>query len=129
MLTRRDPDAWFDSMTNTIFQALRARSDDAQLNRWRVSTRKLIFDQTFGDRFDRDHVVGVMQRARQRRVASCAPEELLVFDVADGWEPLCAFLDVPVPDEAVPAHRTPPTEFRERDRSRRLAEARTSGCR
>jgi hypothetical protein len=34
--------------------------------------------------------------------ATCPPERLLVFDVADGWEPLCAFLDVPVPRQPFP---------------------------
>ncbi len=29
-------------------------------------------------------------------------DRLLVFNAADGWEPLCAFLDVPVPAEAFP---------------------------
>jgi hypothetical protein len=29
-------------------------------------------------------------------------EQLLVYDVADGWAPLCAFLQVPVPDKAFP---------------------------
>ena len=36
------------------------------------------------------------------------PERLLVFDVTEGWEPLCAFLGVPVPDGAFP--RTNSTE-------------------
>ena len=31
------------------------------------------------------------------------PEErLLVWDVRDGWEPLCKFLDQPVPKESFP---------------------------
>ena len=29
-------------------------------------------------------------------------DQLLVFEVAEGWEPLCDFLDVPVPDEPFP---------------------------
>jgi Sulfotransferase domain len=29
-------------------------------------------------------------------------ERLLVWEAAEGWEPLCAFLDVPVPDEPFP---------------------------
>ena len=28
--------------------------------------------------------------------------QLLVFDVREGWEPLCSFLDVPVPEEPFP---------------------------
>jgi hypothetical protein len=113
VLTRRDPDAWFESMTKTILQALRKQSDDEQLNRWRVSTRKLIFEQTFGNRFDRDHMVAVMRAHENDVVASCGAGELLVFDVADGWEPLCTFLDVPVPSTPFPRANTT-DEFRAR---------------
>lgn len=35
----------------------------------------------------------------QRTVPS---DRLLVFDVKDGWEPLCHFLGVPVPDTPFP---------------------------
>lgn len=34
--------------------------------------------------------------------ATVPPERLLVFDVKQGWEPLCAFLGVPVPDGPFP---------------------------
>jgi len=30
------------------------------------------------------------------------PDRLLVYSVKEGWEPLCAFLGVPVPDEPFP---------------------------
>jgi hypothetical protein len=33
-----------------------------------------------------------------------------VFHVADGWKPLCEFLDAPVPDEPFP-HSHPKKEF------------------
>ncbi|RYE88216.1 MAG: sulfotransferase family protein, partial [Hyphomicrobiales bacterium] len=33
---------------------------------------------------------------------SIDPERLLVFDVRQGWEPLCAFLGVPVPSISFP---------------------------
>ena len=29
-------------------------------------------------------------------------EKLLIFSVKDGWEPLCKFLDVPIPDGPFP---------------------------
>ena len=34
--------------------------------------------------------------------ATVPPERLLVFSVKEGWEPLCNFLDQPVPDEPFP---------------------------
>ena len=37
------------------------------------------------------------------RVKKVVPEDrLLIFQVKDGWEPLCKFLDVPVPSEPFP---------------------------
>ncbi len=111
LLTRRDPDAWFDSMTETIFQALRAEHPDPARNRWRASTRKLIFEETFGNRFDRAHVVDVLRTHEADVIASVPAGELLVFDAGEGWEPLCAFLGVAVPDSPFP--RTNSTaEFR-----------------
>ena len=34
--------------------------------------------------------------------SSCPPKKLLKFSYSDGWEPLCKFLNVPVPDEPYP---------------------------
>jgi hypothetical protein len=33
---------------------------------------------------------------------SIVAERLLVYQVSDGWEPLCKFLDVPIPDMEFP---------------------------
>lgn len=50
-------------------------------------------------------------RSRQAEVEAAIPaERLLVFDVAQGWGPLCAFLDVPVPDRPFP-HRNQKDDF------------------
>ena len=111
VLTRRDPDAWFDSIEQTIFKALRAPSPDEELVRWRVQTRRLIFEQTFGNDLSRDHCISVL-RAHEADVISSVPaERLLVFEVGDSWEPLCAFLGVAVPDEPFP-HANSAAEFR-----------------
>lgn len=41
--------------------------------------------------------------AQIRRVKEIVPEErLLVWNIKDGWEPLCEFLGKPVPDEPIP---------------------------
>ena len=48
---------------------------------------------------------------RTRQVRDAIPSErLLVFDVAEGWEPLCRFLKVPVPDTPFP-HRNLQADF------------------
>jgi hypothetical protein len=44
-------------------------------------------------------------RRRTEDVRQALPaHRLLCFDVAEGWGPLCAFLEVPVPDEPFPHH-------------------------
>lgn len=70
-----------------------------------------IRDATFGGSPD-DHDVAVAAfHAREREVrAAIPPERLLVYDVAEGWGPLCAFLGRPVPDTPFP-HRNVKDEF------------------
>jgi hypothetical protein len=44
-----------------------------------------------------------MHSAHNRRMKELVPKEkLLVYDVKEGWGPLCDFLDVPVPDVPFP---------------------------
>ena len=64
---------------------------------------EIIWQGTFDGRFeDKDYAIEVFERHNaevQRRI----PEDrLLVFDVKSGWEPLCEFLRVDVPDEPFP---------------------------
>jgi hypothetical protein len=41
-------------------------------------------------------------RYNEKVIATIPADRLLVWKPADGWEPLCDFLDVPVPSEPVP---------------------------
>lgn len=50
-----------------------------------------------------------------------SPERLLVFNVADGWAPLCKFLDKPIPDEPFPNGNAGPEFF---ERAEKLMKAR-----
>jgi len=60
---------------------------------------------TFGGRLD-DREIGLAAfRRRTDEVRAALPaHRLLVFDVAEGWQPLCAFLGVAVPAEPFPHH-------------------------
>lgn len=73
----------------------------------RRMTRDLIVDRVFkGNLDDRDHVLGVYRRNIEQVTAALPNERLLVFNVAMGWEPLCAFLDLPVPEGPFPRTNT-----------------------
>jgi hypothetical protein len=58
----------------------------------------MIADQTFGSSLnDREAAIAAYRRRTEEVRAEIPPERLLVFDVAEGWQPLCRFLDVPAP--------------------------------
>ena len=52
--------------------------------------------------------IELFNRYTEQVTRDIAPERLLVFDVKEGWEPLCGFLGVPAPK--VPFPRTNSTE-------------------
>jgi hypothetical protein len=108
VLTIRDPQAWWVSTnatiypTRTMFPSWLMRLAPVT-GRWVEMVDRLVWDGIFDGRFsDRDHAVAVFERHSALVQATCPPDRLLVFDVADGWDPLCAFLGVPIPDRPFP---------------------------
>ncbi len=57
----------------------------------------------FGERVrDRAFMTDWFERRNQEVIDALPPDRLLVFSPQQGWDPLCEFLDVPVPDEPFP---------------------------
>ncbi|MFC7099276.1 sulfotransferase [Nonomuraea rubra] len=82
--------------------------------------RATFIDPVFGGRLDdRDHVIEVFERHVAEVRAAIPAGRLLVFEPGDGWEPLCAFLGVAVPD--VPYPQVNERAAFRRKRPRRLA--------
>lgn len=108
ILTVRDPQAWYRSISTTIFPAQRRPLPEtdhphyAQL----VMPRELILHGTFSGIEDREHVLGVYEAHNAAVRAGVPADQLLEYDVSDGWEPLCAFLGVPVPATPFPRSNT-----------------------
>ena len=69
-----------------------------------VTMRDGFLTDTFTDFTDRDSAIAAY-RENNRRVREIVPaDRLLVFNVAEGWKPLCNFLNVPQPTTAFPHH-------------------------
>lgn len=105
ILTSRDPERWFESIMNTIYPATMApsESDHPMMARHRTMARELIWDGTFDGRAEqKDHAIAVYEAHNRCVRTTVPPERLLDFEVAHGWEPLCAFLARSVPDEPFP---------------------------
>ena len=106
LLSVRDPEAWYKSMNDTIYQPMKwpVRTDVPESMKMQSEmVRKAILTDTFDNRFeDKSHAIAVFQRHIEEVRATIEPKRLLEFDVREGWEPLCRFLEVPVPSDPFP---------------------------
>jgi len=62
-----------------------------------------LFDQRMRDH---DHLIDVFKRHNAEVRRRVPPHRLLAYEVAQGWEPLCRFLDVPIPTTPMPKTNT-----------------------
>jgi hypothetical protein len=99
ILTVRDPEAWFASTQATIFS--RHIRDDTE-DDWQRMVLKVICDLFDRRMTDKAKLIEVYQRHNEEVRRTIPQERLLVYEVADGWEPLCRFLDAEVPNEPMP---------------------------
>jgi hypothetical protein len=101
VLTVRDPDSWFDSVSETIFsEAMQGSLAGSPVE---AMMDGVIFDHfDGGDIRDRAFMTGWFERRNQEVIDALPAERLLVFSPKQGWEPLCRFLGVPVPDIPFP---------------------------
>jgi Sulfotransferase domain len=105
ILTVRDPDEWFDSVQATLapFVAARGKHPAPHPNAIAEMAYKLIVVPTFDGRMsDREHLTRIFREHIAEVQAAIPAERLLVFDLREGWAPLCAFLGVDVPDIPFP---------------------------
>ncbi len=95
VLTVHDPDSWFDSASATIFSdRLQGSLTGSPMG---ALMGRAILNVSGGPITDRAFMTDWFQRRNQEVIHTLPPERLLVFSPRDGWGPLAAFLDVPVP--------------------------------
>ncbi|WP_166173975.1 sulfotransferase family protein [Rubrobacter tropicus] len=117
LLSVRDPDRWYESVCNTIYELSRL-TVISPLSRptfrlvglfvpaiGKVSrmNNRLIWEDTFDGKFeDREYAKAIFERHNADVRRRVSPEKLLVYEVKDGWDPLCDFLGVEVPGKPFP---------------------------
>ena len=68
-------------------------------------------DVFLGDRLDtRERAIADFEAHVAEVKSSIPAERLLVYELGSGWETLCAFLGVPVPEQSYP-HTNATTDF------------------
>src|SRR5918999_775184 len=63
-------------------------------------TEEIVWQGTFDGKFeDKHHAIEVFNRHNEEVQRRVPQEQLLVYEVKEGWGPLCAFLGVEEPDK------------------------------
>ena len=98
ILTQRPAEAWWRSMENTILEFANAPDDPDMF-----FTQKLVGDIVFGGRpVTRDRAIAIYE-AHIQDVKDTVPEHrLLIYNLGDGWDPLCKHLEVEIPMQDYP---------------------------
>lgn len=124
LLSVRDLDAWERSMRQTVWAVRHGESlvrllSSAQAHvspSWRgflSMIDNLLWNGkgTFAQGHETaEELIRAGRRHNEEVQATIPPERLLVWSVTEGWEPLCEFLELPVPDVPLP-HINDRTEF------------------
>ncbi len=109
VLSERDPKRWYESVMNTIYpSSVEAREQgNPEQQPWVDMVFELIWDGTFHGRVeDSEHAIDVYLAHNEYVKRQVPSDRLLVFEASQGWEPLCTFLECPVPDEPYPRVNT-----------------------
>ncbi|TPX58473.1 hypothetical protein SpCBS45565_g07997 [Spizellomyces sp. 'palustris'] len=109
ILSVRDADKWYESVRESIYRLntlprsqmqnypeIMKVNEYCQHSVWGLGG-------TFKDQFENPEIAKQIFRDHLEEVKRSVPsEKLLVFEVTQGWEPLCKFLECPVPNEPFP---------------------------
>jgi hypothetical protein len=125
ILTVREPERWYESTLNTIYGTRRTATSPLfgalglfvpfvrNMKRATGIVNDLAWKGAFGGRFeDRKHAVAVFERLNEDVKERVPSERLLVYDVKEGWAPLCEFLGVEAPEDEPFPHLNDTTTFR-----------------
>lgn len=115
ILTVRDAAKWYDSAGNTIFTKPVPRKlailkfmgwFSAKLNyvpQVYAHIQTFLFKEAFEDKTeDKDAMIRLFNKWNEEVKKTVPTDRLLVYEIQQGWEPLCKFLNVPVPTTPFP---------------------------
>jgi hypothetical protein len=104
ILTTRDPETWWDSLLDTL------QKHDAAVGPFRFLPSFNAFQRALEnlgkvnpvDPPTKEAYIKMLLQHNENVRKFVPPDRLLEYEVSQGWEPLCEFLGVPVPDEPFP---------------------------
>jgi len=115
ILSLRDPDSWWQSASETILRvAQESPPEMPPLRRAWLDMVLEIYKTVYPHGVTDPEAAKSAYLAHIYRVKAGVPaDRLLLWEVSQGWEPICAALNLPVPDEPFP-HSNTKEEFKAR---------------
>ncbi len=117
LLSVRDPEQWYESTRTTIYEISRVTAG-SRLSRLIFAFaglivpgvfeigrmgNEIIWQGTFDGRFeDKRHAIEIFNRHNEEVRRRVPEDQLLVYEVKEGWRPLCEFLGVEEPAKPFP---------------------------
>jgi hypothetical protein len=110
LLSVRDPDKWYESCLNSIHEAAQRGSrgelggDHPPPPDVMEVINRIVWEGTFKDRFQEDpeFAIDTFNAHNEAVKAKVPADRLLVYEVQEGWGPLCDFLGAEEPDTPFP---------------------------
>lgn len=117
VLLVRDADKWYKSMYDTVYQYNRLTLFRKLFLRimkvWKPELNKLynlwnlqeqtLWKKTFKGRFhDKKFAIDIFNKHIEEVKQNVPSDRLLIYNIKEGWKPLCDFLQVPIPETDFP---------------------------
>lgn len=105
ILTVRPSAEWYESVEQTLWQLslLKQSTSNSEEDKLEQLIDSMSWNGLFKGRFhDKDFAISVLESHISAVKQTIASNRLLEFNIRDGWNPLCQFLGVPVPETPFP---------------------------
>ena len=103
VLTTRDPEKWADSFAATIYKLIGDRDQAPPVKKAGLDMAAGVIARTgFPAGLNQEELASAYVAHNEAVKAAVPASRLLVYQVKDGWGPLCQFLGVPEPADPFP---------------------------
>ena len=103
ILTERDPKNWADSFGSTIYKLLAGKEQGPpEMRAWLDMVDDVIAKTGFPPGLNGDELANGFKAHNEAVKATIPADQLLIFEVKQGWGPLCEFLGKPEPSDPFP---------------------------
>jgi hypothetical protein len=103
ILTLRSPESWAASFSETIYKLLGETSNaPEEMRAWLAMASRVVEKTGFPPGLDLEGLKRAFIAHEKAVKAAIPASRLLIFQVKDGWGPLCEFLESAVPSEPFP---------------------------